>query len=82
MDIGWKSGDIFVLETANRDEIISEIASRIGLSTSEIKNIMEVEIEEGELEELKEELELKEEEMEPEETEHREASVFEYRQHN
>jgi len=49
----------FVLETANRDEIISEIASRTGLSTSEIENIIELEVEEIE-EEIEIEVEIEE----------------------
>lgn len=47
----------FVLETTDRDKIISEIASRTGLSTSEIKNIMELEIEKPE-EEIEIEVEI------------------------
>jgi len=47
----------FVLDTVNRDEIISEIASRIGLSTSEIESIMELEVEESE-EEIEIEVEI------------------------
>jgi hypothetical protein len=43
----------FILETSNRDEIVSEIASRTGLSISEVKNIMKIDIEE-----LEEEIEI------------------------
>lgn len=49
----------FILETTDRNEIISEIADRTGLSTSEIENIMELEIEEPE-EEIEIEVEIEE----------------------